>query len=605
MASHGEGGREFDYSAYTISNPEKLTQNMVRLFEVGSAALTRLMDDKKNAGPMSMAGEFGEAGKMLATVAQAWLTEPDKLAAAQAKFSQDFIELWGRTYRRMLGEDVEPLVKPAPGDARFQDPDWSAKPMFDFFKQAYLLATNWAETMVEGASGLDERAKQRARFNLNLITSALSPSNFPMTNPEVLRETAAQNGENLVKGMTQLVQDLSNSGDLLRIRQTDMSAFAVGRNLAVTPGKVIYQNDIIQLIQYAPTTPTVFATPLLIAPPWINKYYILDLTPQKSLIKWLVDQGFTVFVISWVNPDERMAQKSFESYMHEGVIAAADVVRQITGQPKTNALGYCVGGTLLATTLAYLAQTGKDPINAASFLTTQVDFARAGDLMIFINDTQVKALTQMMSERGYLDGSRMSAAFNMLRPKDLIWPYIVNNYLLGKQPFPFDLLYWNSDTTRMAASNHSFYLNEFYNLNKLAKGEMTIGGVRLDLSKVTLPIYELATKDDHIAPAASVFVGSKLFGRAARFVLAGSGHIAGVINPPDKRKYMYWTADENHAIAPTLEEWMRRATEHAGSWWPDYAGWLAQHSGERVEARTPGSEAFPPIEDAPGSYVKA
>jgi polyhydroxyalkanoate synthase len=595
----------FDLGAYTISDPEKLTHNMMKLFEVGAKAFTRMMEEKRNAGPMSLGGEMGEAGKVLGAVAQSWMAEPEKLAVAQAQFSQDFVELWGRTYRRMLGEPVEPLIKPSVGDSRFADPDWSNKPMFDFFKQAYLLASNWAEKMVENATSLDEKAKQRARFNLNLITSALSPSNFPLTNPEVLRETAAQSGENLVKGMSQLVQDLNASGDLLRIRQTDMSAFKVGENLATTPGKVIFQNEIIQLIQYAPSTQSVYAVPLLIAPPWINKYYILDLTPQKSLVKWLVDQGFTVFVISWVNPDERLANKRFEDYMYDGVIAATDVVRQITGQPKINAMGYCVGGTLLATTLAYMAQKGMDPINAASFLTTQVDFTRAGDLTVFINDTQIKALTQMMSERGYLDGSRMSAAFNMLRPKDLIWPYIVNNYLLGKQPFPFDLLYWNSDSTRMAAANHSFYLNEFYNRNRLAKGEMSIGGVRLDLSKIKLPIYELATKDDHIAPATSVFLGAKMFGEAARFVLAGSGHIAGVINPPDKQKYMYWTGDDANIIVPALEDWMRRATEHAGSWWPDYGAWLAHYSGERVEPRIPGAGPFPAIEDAPGSYVKA
>ncbi len=594
----------YDLGGYTINDPEKLSQNMLKLFEEGAKAFSQMFGAQKNAGPMSMAGEMGEAGKVLAVVAQHWMAEPDKLAVAQTRFNQDFVDLWGRTYRRMLGETVEPLVKPAPGDARFQDADWSNKPMFDFVKQAYLLATNWAEAMVDNAAGLDERTKQRARFNLNLITSALSPSNFPLTNPEVLRMTVAENADNLVKGMSQLVNDLEASGDLLKIRQTDMSAFAVGKNLATTPGKVIFQNDIIQLIQYAPVTPTVFATPLLIAPPWINKYYILDLTPQKSFIKWLVDQGFTVFVISWVNPDGRLAGKSFENYMFEGILAATDVVRQVTGQPKINALGYCVGGTLLASTLAYMAQKGMDPINAASFLTTQVDFERAGDLMIFINDTQIKALTQMMSERGYLDGSRMSAAFNMMRPKDLIWPYIVNNYLLGKQPFPFDLLYWNSDSTRMAAANHSFYLNEFYNLNRLAKGEMTLGGVKLDLSQIKLPIYELATRDDHIAPAGSVFAGAKMFGEAARFVLAGSGHIAGVINPPEKNKYMYWTADGANEAAATVEDWMAKATEHAGSWWPDYGAWLALHSGDSVPAREPGDGPFAAIEDAPGSYVK-
>ncbi len=593
------------HDAFTIKNPEQLATNMLRLYELGSSALSRLFDERKGTGPYSVASELGEAGKVLSAVAQKWLQEPERLAAAQAKLNQDFIELWGRTYRRFLGEKVEPLVKPAPGDSRFQHPDWTERPFFDFMKQAYLLFTTWAETMVETAN-IDDRLKQRARFNLNLITSALSPSNFPLTNPEVLRETVSQNAENLVKGMSQLVEDLKASGDLLRIRQTDMSAFAVGKNLAITPGKVVFQNDIIQLIQYTPSTETVFAVPLLIVPPWINKYYILDLVPQKSFIKWLVDQGFNVFVLSWVNPDARLAHKTFEDYMREGILTGIDIVSRITGVEKINMLGYCVGGTLLGATLAYMAQTGMDKVNSASFLAAQVDFSRAGDLLVFIDDAQLKALQQMMAERGYLDGSRMAAVFNMLRPKDLIWPYIVNNYLLGKQPFPFDLLYWNSDSTRMPAANHGFYLNEFYNHNKLAKGEMVLAGVKLDLSKITVPIYELATKEDHIAPAQSVFRGAKLFSGPLRFVLAGSGHIAGVINPPEKRKYMYWTYDAPDVKSfPSLNEWMEKAVEHAGSWWPDYAQWLASFSGGKVPARIPGEGEFKAIEDAPGSYVKA
>jgi polyhydroxyalkanoate synthase subunit PhaC len=345
--------------------------------------------------------------------------------------------------------------------------------------------------------------------------------------------------------------------------------------------------------------------PLLIVPPWINKFYILDLTQPKSFIRWLVDQGFTVFIVSWVNPDERLAHKSFEDYMKEGVLSAADAVLRETGQKQANVLGYCVGGTLLATTLAHNAAKGHDPFSSATFLAAQVDFKKAGDLLLFIDDAQLKSLEEMMAERGYLDGSRMATVFNMLRPRDLIWPYIVNNYLLGKKPFPFDLLYWNQDSTRMPAANHNYYLREFYHENKLAQGKLSIGGVRLDLGKVTLPIYELATREDHIAPAKSVFIGSRLFGGPVEYVLAGSGHIAGVVNPPasegKRHKYQYWTSSKK---ADTFEEWLAHTTETPGSWWPHWGKWLADHSGPMVPARTPGAK-LGTIEDAPGSYVKA
>ncbi|NJM34336.1 MAG: class I poly(R)-hydroxyalkanoic acid synthase, partial [Rhodomicrobium sp.] len=491
------------------------------------------------------------------------------------------------------------------GDGRFRDPEWTENPFFDFCKQAYLLTANWADDIVRTAEGVEHQTRRRAQFYINQITSALSPSNFPLTNPEVLRTTLSSNAENLVNGMTQLLKDLESSGDLLKIKQTDLSAFAVGKNLAVTPGKVVFQNDIVQLIQYQPTTPNSYAVPMLIVPPWINKYYILDLVPQKSFIRWLVDQGFTVFVVSWVNPDKSLAHKTFENYMHEGILEPLSVVLRLTDQEKANVMGYCVGGTLLGTTLAYMAAIGDNRFNSASFLAAQVDFTDAGDLLVFIDDTQIKALEEMMAEQGYLDGSRMAAVFNMLRPKDLIWPYVVNNYLLGKQPFPFDLLYWNSDTTRMPPANHSFYLREFYQNNKLAKGEMTIGGVKLDLKKVMLPIYELAAREDHIAPAVSVFKGAKLYGGPVRYVLAGSGHIAGVINPPASGKYMHWVPGGDDSKAwDSLDDWMKAATEIGGSWWPDYATWLGSFSGEQVPARIPGQGANQPLEDAPGTYVK-
>ncbi|MBC8013487.1 MAG: class I poly(R)-hydroxyalkanoic acid synthase [Methyloceanibacter sp.] len=576
---------------------------MVRLFDQSTKAFSTLAErsSSNDQGPYSMASEAGEAAKSLGEIARHWVAEPGKFAATQGELFKSYADLWGRSFRRFLGEEVEPVIEPEPGDNRFKDPDWSNGQFFDFWKQAYLITSRWAEDLTRNTEGVDEKTRKKALFYLNQMLEALSPSNFPLTNPEVVRTTLATNAENLVQGMSHFVQDLEKSKDLLRISQTDLSAFEIGRNLAVTPGKVVFQNDLIQLIQYAPATEEVYERPLLIVPPWINKFYILDLVPEKSFVKWAVAQGFTVFLVSWVNPDARLAQKTFEDYMHEGILAAIDAVIRQTGSPKINALGYCVGGTLLAATLAYMAAKGDDRVASASFLAAQVDFSEAGDLLVFIDDTQLKALEEMMAEQGYLDGSRMAAVFNMLRPRDLIWPYVINNYLLGKKPFPFDLLFWNADSTRLPAANHAFYLREFYHLNRLAKGEMQLGGVTLDLSRVTIPIYELFTKEDHIAPAASVFRGSKLFGGPVRHVMAGSGHIAGVINPPAKTKYQFWSG----GTPASLAEWMLTATETAGSWWPDWASWLAAYSGHKVPAPDPSGGPLRAIEDAPGSYVKS
>ncbi|MEZ5908886.1 MAG: class I poly(R)-hydroxyalkanoic acid synthase [Hyphomicrobiaceae bacterium] len=589
-------------SDYTINDPEAFARNLLRLWEESSRAIATYLEraDAK-MGPYSNATELTEAAKTVTDIARHWASDPARLAEAQGSLVKSYAELWNASLRRMMGQPTPPVIQPEPGDNRFRDPEWTENHYFDFLKQAYLLSSRWSETMLERTDTLDERAKQKAEFYLRLITSSLSPSNFPLTNPEVLRETLQSNAENLVKGMHNLAADMERSGDLLKISQTDVGAFEVGRNIAVTPGKVVFQNDVLQLIQYTPTTDKAFARPLLIVPPWINKFYILDLTAEKSFIKFAVDQGFTVFVVSWVNPDERLSHKTFEDYMKEGILAAADAVKRETGEEKCNVLGYCVGGTLLATTLGYCAARGLEPFESATFLAAQIDFSKAGDLLVFIDDAQLKSLEEMMSERGYLDGSRMATVFNMMRPKDLIWPYIVNNYLLGKNPFPFDLLYWNQDSTRMPAANHKYYLREFYHENKLAKGQLQVGGVRIDMSKVKLPVYELATREDHIAPAQSVFIGARLLGGPVRFVLAGSGHIAGVVNPPGKVKYQHWTNDHR---AATLESWIEGASEHPGSWWPDWAKWLGGHSGGKIASRRPGAK-LGVIEDAPGSYVKA
>jgi polyhydroxyalkanoate synthase subunit PhaC len=593
---------EIDFSAYRVGDPEEFSRNMLRLMEEGGKAMAGFLErsDGKTS-PFTMASEMTDAAKLFGEIAQSWMKDPAKLAATNGALMRDLMLLAGSTAQRMIGADVPPVAEPEPGDNRFKDPDWERNPYFDFWKQVYLITTRWLDDMLEQTEGLDERTRQRAAFYIKQLASALSPSNFPFTNPEVLRETLSSSGKNLVEGMTNLVHDIEGSGDIISISQTDVQAFEVGRNVATAPGKVVFQNELLQLIQYSPSTETVHERPLLIVPPWINKFYILDLTAPKSFIRYMVGKGFTVFVVSWVNPDERLAHKTFEDYMTEGLLAASGAVKRETGTDKVNVIGYCVGGTLLGTTLAYLAARGEEPFSSATFFAAQVDFTKAGDLLLFIDDTQLKALEEMMAERGYLDGSRMATVFNLLRPKDLIWPYIVNNYMLGKKPFPFDLLYWNQDSTRMTPANHNFYLREFYHENKLARGQMTIGGVKLDLAKVKLPIYELCAKEDHIAPAKSVFIGSRLFGGPVTYVLAGSGHIAGVINPPgEKVKYQYWTNDKRTA---TLEAWLESAKEHPGSWWPNYAEWLAQHSGGKVAPREPGAK-LGVIEAAPGSYVK-
>jgi polyhydroxyalkanoate synthase subunit PhaC len=581
---------------------EEFARNMLRLFEEGGKAVSGLMErpDTK-VSPYSAASEMAQATTTINEIANLWMSNPERVAKAQNDLMVSYVELWNNSIRKMMGEPVEPVIEPEPSDNRFKDPDWSDNPYFDFWKQAYLVTTQWSEKMLAGTDGLEGDARKRAEFYFRQVSSALSPSNFPMLNPEVVRTTLATNGSNLVAGMNLLVQDMEKSGDLLKVSQTDTKAFEVGRNLATTPGKVVFQNELLQLIQYTPTTEKVREIPMLVVPPWINKYYVLDLTPAKSLIKYAVDQGFTIFVVSWVNPDASLAAKTFEDYMLEGLLRAVEAVKEETGHAQINVTGYCVGGTLLACTLAYLAARGETPFKSVTFLTTQVDFSQAGDLLLFTSNEQLKNLDQMMAERGYLDGSRMANVFNMMRSRDLIWPYIVSNYMLGKKPFPFDLLYWNQDSTRMCAANHAFYLREFYNENRLAKGEMTLGGVELDLSKVKLPIFHLATKEDHIAPAKSVFIGANMLGSNVEFVLAGSGHIAGVVNPPDKVKYKYWTGGTKRD--GSLDDWIASAKPQPGSWWPHWVKWLSAQSGNWTIPRDPG-ETLGVIEDAPGSYVR-
>ncbi|PLX36668.1 MAG: class I poly(R)-hydroxyalkanoic acid synthase [Hyphomicrobiales bacterium] len=587
---------------YAIKNPEAFAQNLARIFEEGGKAMAAYVRPREEGKVDSeVADELTEIVKTLAQVGEYWFSDPQRAIEAQMRLWVGYMDLWGNAMRRMVGEAAEPTAEPDPRDKRFKDDDWQKNQFFDFIKQVYLITSRWAEQMVADATDLDEHTKHKAEFYVRQIANALSPSNFVLTNPELLRETMESNGENLVRGMKLLAEDIEAGGGELRIRQSDPTKFEIGKNLALTPGKVIWQNEICQLLQYEPTTKEVLKRPLLIVPPWINKFYILDLNPEKSFMRWAVGQGHTVFVISWVNPDEHQAREGFDAYMTKGPLEALDVIEKITGVREVNTIGYCVGGTLLAITLAYAAAKGDDRIKSATLFTTQVDFAHAGDLKVFVDEDQIKALEDQMAERGYLEGKRMAAAFNLLRSNDLIWPYVINNYLKGKEPFPFDLLYWNSDATRMPAANHSYYLRNCYLENRLSKGEMVIADQKLDLKKVKVPIYNLATREDHIAPAISVFEGCKKFGGPVEYVLSGSGHIAGVVNPPEKNKYQYWTGGKARG---TLDSWFEKAKETPGSWWPHWQKWIEDLDDKKVKARKPGGGKVKPIEDAPGSYVK-
>jgi polyhydroxyalkanoate synthase len=580
---------------------EEFARNVARIMEEGGKALAAYLKPREEGRADDQYAEVTDVVKTLGQVADYWLRDPQRALELQSSLGKSYLDLWAHAVKRMAGETVEPVAAPDPRDKRFADPEWSSNQFFDFLKQAYLLTVQWADRLVRDAQGLDPHTLQKAEFYVRQIANAIAPSNFVLTNPELLRETMGSNAENLVRGLHMLAEDIEAGHGSLKIRQSDSRMFEVGRNLALTPGKVIFQNDLMQLIQYQPSTATVRARPLLIVPPWINKFYILDLTPEKSFVRWCVAQGLTVFLISWVNPDSRLAGKSFEDYMREGPLRVLDVIEQVTGERAVDAIGYCVGGTLLAAALAHMAANQDTRIASATLFTAQVDFTHAGDLKVFVDEQQIAAREREMGERGYLEGKKMATAFNLLRSNDLIWPYVISNYLKGKEPPPFDLLYWNSDATRMPAANHSYYLRNCYLENRLSRRTMVIDGKPLDLKSVMIPIYNLATREDHIAPARSVLFGSKFFGGPVRFVLAGSGHIAGVVNPPDRMKYQYWTGPRPRSS--NLDRWLGKAKEHAGSWWPDWLKWLKSRETTEVPARIPGGGKLTPIEDAPGSYV--
>jgi polyhydroxyalkanoate synthase len=583
---------------YGIRDPEAFARNIAKMLEEAGKAASEYLKPRESGKQALEFDQLGDIVKTLIKVSEYWLSEPAKTIEAQNRLFAQYTGLWTVSLQRMMGAPVAPFSTPDQGDKRFADPEWSTNLFFDFLKQFYLITTRWAQSLVDDAAGLDDHTRQKAAFYVRLIANAVAPSNFAFTNPEVLRETLAENAGNLVRGMKMLAEDIKAGNGELKIRQTDDSKFKLGVNIATTPGKVVHQNDICQLIQYAPATKTVLKRPLLMVPPWINKFYILDLNPEKSFVRWAVEQGHTVFVISWVNPNAQQARKTFEDYMREGVLESLDVIARRTGVKEVNAAGYCVGGTLLSATLAYMAAKRDTRIKTATLFATQIDFTYAGDLKVFVDEEQLSQLEKEMSVRGYLEASEMSASFNMLRSNDLIWPYVISNYFKGKEPAPFDLLHWNADATRLPATNHAFYLRSCYLDNLLAKGKMALGNVKLDLKKVKVPIFNLATREDHIAPARSVFYGSQFFGGKVTFVVTGSGHIAGVINPPSRKKYGYWTgpAPKGDGYAT----WIKKAREHEGSWWPHWQQWIETQDNTRVKARPLGRG----VEAAPGSYVR-
>ena len=583
-----------------LPDPVQWSRNMAEIAERSQRLVLEFLGRQSGEG-IGMADPLN-VGRAFVEMTSRLMADPGKLMQAQVSLWQDYMQLWQRTAERFWGGKAEPLVEPAPGDRRFKDAAWSDSTLFDFIKQSYLLTARWLQGTVKEVAGLDDKTARKVDFYTRQFVDAMAPSNFVLTNPEVLRATIESGGENLVNGLKNMLEDLERGNGRLMIKMTDMDAFKVGENIAVTPGKVVYQNDLMQLIQYDPTTETVKRRPLLIIPPWINKFYILDLRPRNSFIKWAVDQGHTVFVISWVNPDEHLAQKQFEDYMLEGPLAALDAMEQATGEREANVIGYCLGGTLLAATLAYMAVAGDDRFKSATYFVALTDFAEPGELSVFIDEDQLHALEERMRDHGYLEGSDMATTFNMLRANDLIWSFVVNNYLMGKEPFPFDLLYWNSDSTRMPAAMHSFYLRNMYQENKLVvPGGISLRGVPIDLTKITVPSFLLSTKEDHIAPWKSTYAATQIYKGPVKFVLAASGHIAGVVNPPGQGKYGHW---ENAKLPKSPDDWLKTATYDNDSWWPSWEKWIGKYAGGEVAARKPGDGKLEPIEDAPGSYVR-
>ncbi|WP_411818130.1 PHA/PHB synthase family protein [Hyphococcus sp. DH-69] len=590
--------QDFDALSEYLTEVTGTSQEVLRDYFAKQQDLRRYTGELP-ADPMNINEAFQEVMKGLSA-------DPGTVMQRQFNLWGDYAKLMATMQRRIAGEATKPAIKPPEGDRRFAHPAWEENPMLDFVKQSYLIMARWLELTMSQVEGMDEHEKKKAEFFTKQFIDAFAPSNFAMLNPEVIEETINSKGENLLKGMKNYLEDLDRGHGELSIRQADLKYFKLGENVATTPGKVVFENEIFQLIQYNPSTEEVAKTPMLIIPSWINKFYILDLQPQNSFINWLVSQGRTVFVMSWVNPGPELREKTFEDYIKDGLFEALDAVERATGERRVDTIGYCIGGTMLSTALSLMAKKDDDRINTATFFTAQADFTEAGDLLLFVDDGQLDAIEkQMDAAGGVLEGRAMATTFNMLRSNDLIWSFVIDNYLKGKDPAKFDLLFWNSDATRMPKNVHLFYLREFYQYNRLAKGEMVMDGETLDLGDVQIPIFMQAGETDHIAPHNSVYRTAKLYAAKGndnvQYMLAGSGHIAGVVNHPDKKKYHHST---NTALPDTLDEWKKDAVRHTGSWWPYWIKWLDKVSPGIVPARHPGDGKLEPIEDAPGRYVK-
>src|SRR5438105_11569998 len=576
---------------------QELGRVVQQVAERSSRILGEFAQKQTQSMSAAMRDEMGIA-KAFMDLYSRMAANPARMASASMDLWMDQMRLWQSSWMKLFGVESPPVAEPAKGDWRFKDEDWSKNFLFDYIKQSYLIASRHIQQAVANVEGLPPESEKKVAFFTRQYVDALAPSNFLMTNPQVLRETLASGGQNLVRGLNNLLADIEKGGGKLRISMTDETAFQLGRNVATSPGKVVYQTELMQLIQYQPLGSQVYKRPLVIIPPWINKYYILDLREKNSFIRWAVGQGHTVFVLSWVNPDARLAQKGFEDYMMDGAPAAREAVTRATGEREMNVIGYCLGGTLLGAMLGYLAAKNDDRVKSATYFVSLLDFSQPGELGVFIDEQSVANLERKMNERGYLEGSEMASTFNLMRGNDLVWSFVVNNYLLGKDPFPFDLLYWNADSTRMPARMHSFYLRNMYLKNALGvPGGISLAGVPIDLSRVKVPSYFISTVEDHIAPWKTTYKGARYLGGPVRFVLGGSGHIAGIVNPPSAKKYHYWTNDAN---PPTPDEWFSTARQQPGSWWEDWRRWVGELNGEhRVPARTPHNA----LEDAPGSYA--
>jgi len=584
---------------FKLADPAVLGRSMADIAERSRRLvadwLNRQSHETPDLDPVSVGQAFLE---MMAQL----MRDPATLVRAQIGLWQDYMTLWQNTTRRMWGLRFAPVIESDPKDGRFNDQAWKDNEVFDFIKQSYLLCARFLQDVVTRVDGLDPKTAQKVDFYSRQFMDAMSPSNFLMTNPEMLRKTAETGGENLLRGLANLLSDLERGRGKLTIKMADADAFKIGENIAASPGKVVFQNELMQIIQYSPSTSTVLRRPLLIVPPWTNKFYVLDLRPKNSLVRWLIAQGHTVFIISWVNPDGRLADRGVDDYLTGGLLAALDAIGRATGEREVNAAGYCRGGTLLAGALAWMAATGDDRIKSATFLATMTDFGEAGELGVFLDEEQLRSLTARKGELSANECGEISATANMLRANDLIWSFVVNNYLLGNDPFPSDLLCWNSDGTRMPAALHSFYLRRIYQENLLCQpGGIELKGQRIDLGRIKLPAYFLSAREDHITPWRSTYRGTQLLAGRNRFVLAASGHVAGIVNPPGDGKYSHWI---NPDLPTDADAWLAGATEMSGSWWPDWHRWVSALDATHVPSREPGTGALPSIEDAPGSYVK-